>query len=192
MKDKLLIQNEQIKELVNQVKNNFTNSSIERITDTESVTSLSINKSPSILTRFKNMVKSSDKEIKSLLDSTDKEMYMFTTNEDFLAIDKTLENSQNTLLRSQEQDELSEAMSQKPLTSNLNNVSDYSIFECVNCKTSAKINKLSNTTIHKHRSKECSEKLVCMFCMKLFQSPEQLEFEKHVQKHVNADELCFF
>ena len=184
MKEKFLIQNKQLKELVEAIQNKKSNPDTEYMSETEADTSIP-KKSPSILSRFKNMVKSStDQDIINSLDSKEKEIYMFTTNDDFIAVDKTLESSQNTLIRSQGPDELIQSINQAPTTSKINNEHDDSIFKCMNCKTSTEITKISNSKMQKHIFKECREKLVCMFCMELFEKSEQFQFERHVQAHV--------
>jgi hypothetical protein len=98
------------------------------------------------------------------------DFYIFNHGE-YIAIDKTLESS-NAMIRSQTDEEL-----------NSDNVGN--VFICENCQVNVNSSKVSKRVAIEHEKKDCLEKLICMFCMELFDKRDQEEFEAHVRSHIS-------
>lgn len=60
---------------------------------------------------------------------------------------------------------------------------------CPNCQVQIDSSRITLKKLESHIKKCDSSKLVCIFCLKLFEQTEQVLFENHVQKHLIKQSL---
>ena len=58
------------------------------------------------------------------------------------------------------------------------------IYMCPKCQVQIDSNKITLKKVESHMRKCDLSKLVCIFCLKLYEKSEQVLFENHVQKHL--------
>lgn len=115
------------------------------------------------------------------------EFYMCNFQGDYIAIDKTIEAS-NEMIKSAHEDALERKVgSDEAFTTLTSDTSSTvsSLFTCVNCNMSVEKTQLHNKTIYRHTTSDCRSRLVCMFCMELFEKSLHVEFEQHVRLHMS-------
>lgn len=113
------------------------------------------------------------------------EFYICNIQNDFIAIDKTLDRS-NEMIKSSHVEAAQSTDSFSTLTSDTSSTV-CSLFTCDNCKTSVDAAKLDKPKVDKHNRAECKTSHVCMFCLQLFDKSLQQEFEEHVRSHISLN-----
>ena len=97
------------------------------------------------------------------------EFYLFSLNEDFIAVDKTLENNLLTLEHQEKTVQPGEQV----------------LFTCSNCKISIELSATTPSKIQNHVLKCDNQSVACMFCLELFDKSLQPEYEHHVRCHIS-------
>ena len=100
------------------------------------------------------------------------DFYLFSLNEDFIAVDKTLENN---LLKSQHEETKIQSGSS----------GEQGLFTCSNCKISIELSATTPSKTQNHLLKCDNQSLACMFCLELFDKSLQPEYEHHVRCHIS-------
>lgn len=57
-------------------------------------------------------------------------------------------------------------------------------YQCPKCQVQIDSSKITLKKLESHVRKCDSSKLVCIFCLKLYEQTEQVLFENHIQKHL--------
>ena len=116
-------------------------------------------------------------------ESTD-DFYIYNFQNDFIAIDKTL-NESNEMIKSIQGDTVQTTEFSTLISDTSSMVC--SLYTCNNCRTSVDANKCDKSRMDKHARAECKTSNVCMFCLDLFDLSLQEEFEKHVRSHISLE-----